>query len=279
MKNFRVLIISAFLIFCTHSVFAEGGNLRIHFIDVEEGDSTLIQTPKGASVLVDAGNPITGVRVAGYLNEEGVEGLDYLILTHPHVDHIGGTFHLLQTMDVKRVCDNGDSFRKSDVFRWYDKLVRNDDRYSVLKEADSFSLDEVSFKVIWPPQPLVFSNGNANSMVIMVEFKDFRCLLTADLTVPGEKMLLKKKEDVRADLLKVSHHGANDASSIEFLEKVSPGISVMSVKGDTMKGYASPKVLKRLKDIGSKIYRTDKDGDVIVDVDINGNVKVETTRR
>jgi len=278
----KVWVVLILILFIIYAFSSQTQNLRIHFLDVGEGDSILIQTPKGKAVLVDTGNLITGFKVVKYLQKNGIQDLDYLILTHPHLDHIGGTFFILQMINVKKIYDNGQDLNQLielfDVYRWYEQLVRENDSYRVLKSGDKFLVDGVKFKVIWPPYPFVFSDFNTNSLVIMVEYKKFRCLLSGDLTELGENELLKSGIDIKADILKVAHHGSKDASSKGFLKAVSPNISIISVNKDNIRGYPSEEILRRLKDLGVKIYRTDLNGDIIITVEESGRYSIETER-
>ncbi|OQX52785.1 MAG: hypothetical protein B5M48_04725 [Candidatus Omnitrophica bacterium 4484_213] len=264
------------------SAFAETRPLKIHFIDVGEGDSILIEAPNGEAALVDAGNLISGFWVAEYLKENGIQDLEYLIFTHPHLDHIGGTFFILQMINVKKIYDNGQDLSQLmesfDAYRWYEELVRENDNYQVLKSGDKFLVDGVKFRIIWPPYPFIFSDFNANSLVIMVEYKKFRCLLSGDLTELGENELLKSGIDIKADILKVGHHGSRDASSKGFLKAISPDISIISVNKDNIRGYPSKEISGRLKDLGAKIYRTDLNGNIIVIVEDSGRYSIETER-
>jgi len=110
------------------------------------------------------------------------------------------------------------------------------------------------------------SDFNAFSLVIMVRDDGFSCLLTGDLTASGERELLKRGVNLEADVLKVGHHGAEDATTEEFLEAVSPQIAVVSVNKGNFWGYPSARVLERLKKAGVKVYRTDRDGDIILKI-------------
>ena len=276
---------SLFLVLFTSLVipfYVEASDFKIHFIDVGKGDSILIQTPNDKSVLVDAGNFITGFKVVEYLKKYDIHNLDYLIFTHPDLDHIGGAFFVLQMMDVERIYDNGEDLtqvmQRSDIYRWYEELVRENNNYHIMTSGDDFVLDGVVFKVLWPHKPSIFSNFNANSLVIMIEYKKKKCLLTGDLTIPAEKELLNEARNLKADILKVGHHGNYDANCEEFLEVVSPNISVISVNKDNIRGYPSRTVLERLETLNTKIYRTDLHGDIVVDIKDNGEIKVNTNR-
>jgi len=278
----KVWVVLILILFIIYAFSSQTQNLKIHFLDVGEGDSILIQTPKGKTVLVDTGNLITGFKVVKYLQKNGIQNLDYLVLTHPHLDHIGGAFFILQMINVKKIYDNGQDLSQLiesfDAYRWYEQLVRENDNYRVLKLGDEFLVDGVKFKILWPPCPFVFSDFNANSLVIMVEYKKFRCLLSGDLTELGEYELLKSGVDIKADILKVAHHGSKDATSEEFLKAVSPSISIISVNRDNIRGYPSEEILRRLKNLGIKIYRTDLNGNVIITVEESGRYSIETER-
>ena len=270
MRRIRIIVIFIFFIFLTVLTFAQEPDLRIHFIDVGEGDSILIEIPNGEVTLVDAGNLISGYRVVEYIKKIDIQILDYLIFTHPHPDHIGGAFFVLPMIDVKSIYDNGqdliDLAKSVDMLRWYGELVRNHRYYNALKAEDSLSLGEVTLDVLWPPQPHIFSDLNANSLVMMLNYGKFRCLLAGDLTVEGERRLLEQGVILRADVLKIGHHGAGDASCQEFLSSVSPSIAVISVNQSNIRGYPSKSVIDRIEKAGIKLYRTDRDGDIILDI-------------
>ena len=262
------------------SAFAESKPLKIHFIDVGEGDSILIEAPNGEAALIDAGNLISGFRVAEYLKENDIQDLEYLIFTHPHLDHIGGAFFVLQMLKVKNVYDNGEDLsglvKSSDLYRWYATLARREENYRVLKTEDILSLGEVSLKVLWPPRPFVLSDFNSNSLVIMLRYGKFSCLLTGDLTSIAEEMLLGAGVDLKADVLKVGHHGAGDASSEEFLDEVSPQIAIISVNAENIRGYPSMAVLEKLRTVGSGVYRTDEQGDIVLTVFPKGQFEIKS---
>jgi len=278
----KTWILLIFVSVTLSTAFADSQLLKIHFLDVGEGDSILIEAPNGETALIDAGNLITGSKVVRYLNNENIYDLDHFILTHPHLDHIGGAFSILQMIEVKNIYGNGEDLvaltRKSDVYRWYDDLVRKSNKYSVLEAGDSLALGEVKLKVLWPPKPLIFSDFNANSLIIVVEYKTLVCLLTGDLTAPAEAELLKKESRLEAGILKVGHHGSIDASSKEFLKAVSPKISVVSVDKDNIRGYPSSEVIQRLRKVSPEVYRTDINGDIIIQTEGDGKVIIKKER-
>lgn len=270
MRKRYILLIFILLILCPISTFGDVKNLRIHFLNVGEGDSILIETPEGENILVDTGNFISGYKVVKYLKQNNIYTLDHLIFTHPDLDHIGGAFFVLQMLKVKNVYDNGQNLAElvkySDIYRWYEELVRKDKGYKTLRAKDIIFLDGLTLRVLWPPPSFTPSDFNANSLVIMLEYGRFRCLLTADLTIPGERKILEEKVDIKADILKIGHHGASDASCKEFLTAVSPRVAIISVNKANSRGYPAEEVISRLKKTGIKLYRTDVDGDIILTI-------------
>mgnify|MGYP001216827067 CR=1 FL=1 len=274
MLRFRLVIFPIVCFFLALSSFAD--SLKIHFIDVGEGDAILVETPSGKAVLVDSGNLTSGFKLREYIKRNSIERLDKLILTHPHFDHIGGAFFLVPAIKISHIYDNGEKLDLSqDIHRWYGDLIRKDPRYKVLRAQDEFSLDGVSFRAIWPPDPLESTDFNSNSLVVMVEYRNFRCLLAGDLNGFGEKELLGLGIDLTADILKVAHHAADDASSSEFIKAVSPEISIISVNQANIRGYPSKKVSERLKESGSKVYYTYKSGNILISLDEKGKIQVK----
>ena len=268
MRKITFFLIFILFIFWPNFIYAQ--NLRIHFIDAGEGEAILIETPEHKNVLLDSGNLITGLQVVKYLKNHNIYTLDHLIFTHPDLDHIGGAFFILQMLKTKNIYDNGEDLtglkKQSDIYRWYEDLVRRDKNYKAIKAQDSISLGNLTLRVLWPLRSFLSGDYNANSLVIMMEYGKFRCLLTADLTFLGEREILKTKEDLKADVLKIAHHGASDANSEEFLTRVSAKIAIISVDKRNIRGYPNEGLLERLKKDRVKLYRTDEDGDVTIDI-------------
>ena len=259
----------------------EADDLMIHFIDVGEGESILIQTPENSTVLIDTGNLMAGFKVIEYLKKNNIDYLDYLILSHPHPDHIGGSFLVLQMLRVGKIYDNGADIteiaKSQDMYRWYKIFARHSDSYEALKAGDRLVIDEIALDVLWPPEVSTLTGFNNNSLVMILDYKEFRCLLTADTTIEAEKEILKQATNLKADILKVAHHGGDDANSGEFINAVSPKISILSINENNINGYPSNKILKRLKKINSKLYRTDKHGDIVIKVR-NNDINITTEK-
>ncbi len=278
MKRFLNWLIFVLLIWLPFSIVAFAQPLKIHFIDVGEGEATLIEAPNAESILIDSGNSISGFKLSGYLKENNIRQLNHLIFTHAHLDHIGGSFLIAQSFPVENVYDNGEDLSglaaERDIYRWYSELIRERASYRALRVSDQLLAGDLSLEVLWPDKPFLGSDFNINSLVVMIKYKDFRCLLMADATVSVEETLLKADRDLKADVLKVGHHGSGDASSQEFLRAVFPGVSIISVNKNNIRGYPAKEVLARLREVESVVYRTDRDRTVVVTVDEQGKFLV-----
>jgi len=279
MKRLLFALVIFLLIFVAVYSTPKPANLIIDFIDVGEGDSILIRTPHATSVLIDAGNLITGYRVLEYLRKKGVTNLDHLIFTHPHPDHIGGAFFIAQVVEIAKVHDNGYHLRSDkDIYRWYEELIRQRSDYGLLQAGDTLKLDGIELKVLWPVSANQITGVNNNSLVILLQYGDFRCLLMGDATMLVERELLKADKDLKADILKAGHHGYPDASSQEFLREVSPETAIMSISLKNTGGYQLEEMSEKFKTLGINIYRTDRDGDITISASKDGSFRIDTNK-
>ena len=265
-KTFSILTCLSFLLPVAGA--GDGGALELHFIDIGYGDSILIKSPAGGYTLIDTGYPEAGGRLLSYLKEHRVTELDHLIMTHPHPDHLGSAVAVLKNLKIKRLWDNGQTIDQFDdlltkpMGKEYQERFRSRPTYRTLKAGDSIRWGEVALDILWPPSPFPSPDWNTNSLLIMLRYRNFRALLTADFNERGERELLKNKDTpLRADLLKVGHHGAGDATSPAFLKAVLPRWAVISV-GENPRGYPSTVVIRRLEEAGAKVFRTDRDGSI-----------------
>ncbi|MDH5677261.1 MAG: MBL fold metallo-hydrolase [Nitrospinota bacterium] len=283
MRRIAALAILCLTLSCATS---QGGRteqprLLIHFIDVGEGDAIWLcwEGANRKSILVDTGNPITGHRALEYIRKAGADGIDAVIITHPHPDHAGGLFQIAQSLKVGALYDNGDDPWKdgdlNNFYRWYADFARVQPGYRPLKAGDSIPLGEAKLEVIWPPmEGFDTPHMNARSMAVMVTYGVFRALLAADITLSSEKALAGSTTDLAAHILKAGHHAAEDTGSVEFLERVKPAVVVVSVDRNNVNGYPSAKTLERLEATGAKVLRTDRDGDIMIEAGAGGDFSV-----
>ena len=244
--------------------------VKLHFINVGEGEAILIQA-ENENILIDTGGLLSGYKLLDYLEKNKVKKIKYLIITHPHPDHLSGVFFILPKIQVWGVYDNGQLLNENDdLQRWYKQLVRSKENYRILKKGDSLKLNRINLNVLWPDQAKD-SSYNENSLVIMLSYNNFNCLLTADIDNLIEAQLLKDKANLKANILKISHHGYRDATSKEFLAAVAPQTAIISAGSNSKTETPSPNILDLLISQGIKIWRTDKDGDIEIVVQENGS--------
>lgn len=262
LKLFIALIMLAVLAASCTAVTVEP-KLRMHVIDVGQGDSILLQA-KGKNVLVDAGERSQGSTVVDYLKRHHVRQLDLLITTHPHSDHIGGVVEVLKNLNVKRIIDSG-KVHTSQTYLDYLRLV---EKMGIPFEVASFqkvSLSpEAELEIIGPVKD--YANLNDSSVVAKVTIGSVSILLTGDMERAAEKDLLALT-NLKASILKVGHHGSRTSTTEEFLHAVSPRIAIISVGALNSYGHPAEEVLSRLHKSGALVYRTDQHGTVVITTD------------
>lgn len=242
-----------------------GHDLTVHFIDVGQGDSCLLESD-GHYMLVDAGENSYGDDVADYLITAGVTTLDYCIGTHPHSDHIGGLDTVIEAFDVDKVILPEVS---SDTVTFEDVLTAVSDKGMTITKpvvGDSYQFGNCTFEIISPGKDYGDQMNNW-SVGIKVICGNKSFLLCGDAETPVEKDMIESQIDLSADVLKVSHHGADSASSDEFLDAVSPTFAVISCGVGNQYGHPAPKVMEKLESRNIEVYRTDEQGTIIVTCD------------
>ena len=253
-------------------------SLSIYILDVGQGDAMLLHQPGICSVLIDAGPLMNGYRVTKKLEELGIDQLDAVIFTHPHLDHFGGLFDLYSRIDIKKFYDNGMSNPVREYFSDYEKIRQHYD-YKTISAGDSLQFGDILFEIVHPPADKRENwNLNGSSLVIMVSFHTFRLLHMGDLAGSAELFFLDNTLDITADVLKIAHHGAADATSEMLLQRVQPTFAVISTSWDNWIDAPSPTVLARLTKIGIDYKRTDEGGSINLLISRNGEFEVKSER-
>lgn len=238
------------------------GTVEIHFIDVGQGDATLILGPD-ASVLIDGGDATSPV--VGYLQALGVPHLDVVIATHPNADHIGGLIDVLRAVPVNRVVTNGEEYTTLTYERFLDAIIRANSEYVEVSQGDQIVAGNLVLDVLNPAA--LDSSVNNDSLVLRFTYGHVSVLLTGDIEATQEARLVSAGMPLGAQILKVAHHGSNDASSPAFLRQVQPEVAVYSAGAGNQYGHPSAETLGALSAIGAQVYGTDENGTVIVSTD------------
>ncbi|MEM2964344.1 MAG: ComEC/Rec2 family competence protein [Candidatus Bathyarchaeia archaeon] len=244
-------------------------SLRVYFLDVGQGDSTLIMFPSGASMLIDGGERAEGAKVADFLSSMGLTSLDVVVATHPHADHIGGLVTVLELFKVGLVIDSG-QITSTKTFEDYLNIIdKKNIAFKIGGEGDSLELDpSVRVSILSPPSSLYTGTGfdlDANSLVIKMVYGQVSFLFTGDVGSEVESHLTRFNIDV--DVLKVAHHGSVAGTSRRFLQATTPLVALISVGAENPYGHPDQETLSRLASAGAAVYRTDRHGTVTVSTD------------
>lgn len=252
-------------------------DFSVSFLDVGQGDCSVIRSGADFAV-IDTGEGSCSDMVIAELRAMGTDEIDHLVISHSHTDHCGGAAALLRAFTVKCAVLSryDDSFSGSTetgqavadaVSDLADKCVYADEGYE-------FDLGEAHFKVLSPGRE--HEDLNDSSLVIRVVYKGAAFLFMGDAGFEAENELLSRHgRELRADVLKVGHHGSSSASSREFLEAVRPDYAVISCGRDNDYGHPHYSAVKLIGSTGAKIYRTDLMGNVTFGVDSSGKISVD----
>lgn len=242
------------------------GNIEVHFIDVGQADSVLIKEPSGKTMLIDAGNNGDRELIHTYLINQGIETVDVAIGTHPHEDHIGGLDTVINNFNIGKVYMPKVS-HNSQTFEDVLVAIQNKGlKITTPTPGDEFYIGSAKCTILGPNNSS-YSNFNNYSIVIKLEYGDTSFLFTGDTEIITENEILNKGYNLKADVLKVSHHGSDTSSSDKFIKAVAPKHAIISVGKGTQYGHPDNIVLERLRDHKINIYRTDEDGTIIVTSD------------
>lgn len=233
---------------------------EIHYIDVGQGDATLIGSG-GHTMLIDCGQNDQGTALQLYLTKQGVERLDYLVLTHPDADHIGGADVIITKFEIDTVFMS-DYEKDNKTYREViDALDAKGLSWSVPQPGEVYPLGEAQFTILAPNRE--YDDPNNASIALLFQNGENTFLFTGDAEEEAENDILANGLSVRADVYKAGHHGSDTASSEAFLEAVSPEYALISCGEGNSYGHPHAEVLNRLRAMGVKVFRTDEQGSII----------------
>lgn len=272
-KKAILIVLSVTLLIIIVQVFYPADNLKVNFINVGEGDCILIEAPNKINILIDGGGTpqsdfdVGNKIVIPYLRRKGINEIDLLILTHPHLDHLEGLLPILKEFKVDMVLDSGLLCDSSEYKEFISLILEKGISYHKAKAGDNFifsnNLEIFLLNPLYDSDFYEESDFNNASIVVKLFYKNADFLFIGDIEEAAEKKLLVWQNILQSDILKVAHHGSSTSTNLEFLDKVNPNIAVITV-GKNHFGHPSQKIIERLEDKNIQIYQTDEDGTVII---------------
>ena len=264
-----ILFLIVFDIFIWTEIFFDrpNKNTELYFLNVGQGDGELIVFPNDIKTLIDAGPANKAAEEFSYLFSPFNRYIDLVILTHPELDHFGGLIDVIKRYKVGAFIFNGE-IKDSNGFGDLEKIIQeNKIQTIVLSGGDKIKYLENYFDVLSPLKDSSSVATNENGLVLKLTSQNLKALFSADIGEKTENDLIKKYGDyLKSDILKVAHHGSKFSSSENFLAMVLPKISIFEV-GKNSYGHPNDIVIERLKNLGSKIFRTDENGTIKISID------------
>ena len=259
-----IVLIFALAINIIYNLFPK--QLRIHIIDVGQGDSELIITPKGKKVLIDAGE------------KENVL-LEYLLDRKiMKIDHCYNVIQIIEELKIENLIISRQT-KNTELFNTIINLC-NENRVNIIIVEAGYEIEidkNIKLKILWPiKNENVINSLNNNSIVAKLEYNEFSMLFTGDIEEKIENKLLEKyqRNILKSTVLKVAHHGSESSSKEEIVKLISPKISVIGVGKENKFGHPNKDVIRRLKEQNSKIFRTDLNGEITIKVNKKGKIKI-----
>ncbi len=261
------------------------GSVEVLMIDVGQGDAVAVRSPEGRWLLVDAGPPGPDDRadpgahpVVRALAARGVRRLDALVLTHPHLDHIGGAAAVLRSFVVDAVYDPGLPAPSPEYMELLEAAAARGIPWRAARAGTRFAVGGVAIEALHPATRVaVADDANETSVVLHVAYGDFDALLTGDAYVGAERAVAERLSD-DLEILKVGHHGSDTSTDSLLLARAGPTVALVSVGRFNRYGHPSPEVLARLERSGARVWRTDASGSVSVLGRPDGSYSVSAER-
>ena len=246
--------------------------LKMHVIDVGQGDSILIQCGE-CNVLVDCGENGMGNTVLDYLQKMGVSHLDWIIGTHPHSDHIGGMDTVIKSKEISidHVMMPQTAKEVTPTTMTYTEVLtaikKKGLKITRPVPGTEYNLDGVTMLVLSPEKNAKYEDLNDYSIVLKFTYRNVSIITGGDASKNIEQQIISRDYDLSADIYKVSHHGGRDGNSQAYLDEINPRYAAISVGENNKYGHPKNEILKRLKNLNCEVYRTDLDGDIIFESD------------
>lgn len=241
--------------------------ISFSFINVGSADACYIKCGDN-NILIDSGTSLSSDKLCAYLRRNGCTHLDAIIVSHPDSDHIGGIPSVIDEFGTDVIYEsnlNEDLIPETVEYSNYqNSILENNIRVIIPEIQSSETIGDIKLNFISPSK--IYSSKNDNSLVIKLEFKEISALFTGDISKEVEEDLINSNIELKSDILKVPHHGSKTSSTEEFLQSVSPKISVVCV-GSSDNTLPDGITMARINKFSGALYRTDRDGTVVINSD------------
>lgn len=291
-KNRKIIVIIMLTVLIIN-LFPTPKKLRINFIDVGQGDSTLIRTETNKVILIDSGGSTAsssfdvGNKVLlPYLLDRKIKKIDFIIVSHFDADHCQAFETVIDNINVRKVVVCKQSMITQEYLNIINKCKKKNIKIIVVERGDKLKIDKrTEFEILHPGERFLDDGKgglNANAIVCKMNYKlnigkIFSILFTGDIEVEAEKELEQVYgKKLKADILKIAHHGSKTSSREEFIKLVSPKIALIGVGENNKFGHPADITLERLEKENVKVYRTDQMGEISITINKNGEIKVKT---
>ena len=253
-KNaFKVIaVVFLIILLLTRIVRIINPTLKIYFIDVGQGDSTLIVTPKNKKILIDGGEGKTNV-LFQYLLDRRINKIDYIIISHFDSDHCNGLIEIIEKMRVENIVMSKQSKESEEYKKILEIIKQKNIKVSSVKAEDKIIIEKnLYIKILNPAEKFEFQDLNNNAIVAKLVYKNFSMLFTGDIEKAEENLAKKYKNELKSTILKVAHHGSKTSTSEEFLKYAEPQIALIGVGKNNKFGHPNQIIIERLKSIRSQ---------------------------
>ena len=252
-NDFKVIaVVFLIILLLTRIVRIINPTLKIYFIDVGQGDSTLIVTPKNKKILIDGGEGKTNV-LFQYLLDRRINKIDYIIISHFDSDHCNGLIEIIEKMRVENIVMSKQSKESEEYKKILEIIKQKNIKVSSVKAEDKIIIEKnLYIKILNPAEKFEFQDLNNNAIVAKLVYKNFSMLFTGDIEKVEENLAKKYKNELKSTILKVAHHGSKTSTSEEFLKYVEPQIALIGVGENNKFGHPNQITIEKLKNIRSQ---------------------------
>jgi len=246
-----------------NTVDQAASKLTVHYIDVGQGDATLLQGPD-FTILIDTGRHDRN-EVVPYLKSAGIIEIDLLVGTHPHADHVGQMDKVLQNFPVSEVWMSGGKATSRTFEKALDAILVSETNYHEPRAGEKYQVGSLKIEVLHPVE--LTGDLNDDSLSLSAQYGQIGFIFTGDVESKGEQEMVDRKQNLQAQILQLGHHGSKTSSIPAFLRAVSPEVVIYSAGTGNSYGHPHGEVMERVEKLGAKIYGTATNGTIIVITD------------